>query len=160
DDELGWLVETDAVDAAAAEFIRAYRFTGHVDGYAEGDVYFPNSPILTVSGTFAEAVVLETVVLSILNHDAAIAAAAAGMVTAAQGRPLIEMGSRRTHEHAGIAAARAAFLAGFESTSNLAAGLAYGIPTGGTAAHAFTMVHDDELSAFRSQVAAHGASTT
>src|SRR5262249_11970142 len=101
EDELGWLVETGAVDDAAAEFIRAYRFTGHVDGYAEGDVYFPNSPVLTVSGTFAEAVVLETIVLSILNHDAAIAAAAARMVTAAQGRPLIEMGSRRTHEHAG-----------------------------------------------------------
>jgi nicotinate phosphoribosyltransferase len=105
-------------------------------------------------------VVLETLVLSILNHDAAVAAAAARMVTAAAGRPLVEMGSRRTHEEAAVAAARATYLAGFAATSNLEAGRRYGVPTAGTAAHAYVLLHDDELTAFRGQVAALGAKTT
>ena len=117
-------------------------------------------PILTISGTFAECVILETIALSVLNHDSAIAAAAARMVTAARGRPVIEMGSRRTHEEAAVAAARASYLAGFAWTSNLAAGLRYGIPTAGTAAHAFTLLHDDEPAAFAAQVAALGKNTT
>ena len=87
--------------AARLEWLADYRFTGDVDGYPEGELYFPGSPILTVSGTFADAVMLETLALSILNHDSAIASAAARMVTAAAGRPLIEMGSRRTHEAGG-----------------------------------------------------------
>ncbi|MEO5900735.1 MAG: nicotinate phosphoribosyltransferase [Ilumatobacteraceae bacterium] len=159
-DELDWLRANGIVDEATAEHLRTYRFRGDIDGFPEGDVFFPDSPILTVRGTFAEAVVLETVVLSILNHDAAVAAGAARMVVAANGRPIIEMGTRRTHERAAIAAARAAYLAGFASTSNLAAGRAYGIPTAGTAAHAFTLLYTDELAAFRAQVAQHGPSTT
>jgi nicotinate phosphoribosyltransferase len=115
---------------------------------------------LSVSGTFADAVVLETLALSVLNHDCAVAAAAARMVTAAAGRPLIEMGSRRTHEEAAVAAARATYLAGFTATSNLEAGRRYGIPTTGTAAHAYVLLHDDELAAFRGQVACMGAKTT
>jgi nicotinate phosphoribosyltransferase len=105
-------------------------------------------------------VVLETVLLSILNHDSAVAAAAARMVTAAGGRPIIEMGSRRTHEQAAIAAARAAYLAGFASTSNLAASERYGVPTAGTAAHAFTLLHDQERAAFQAQIDALGPATT
>ncbi|MFV2084324.1 nicotinate phosphoribosyltransferase [Micromonospora sp. LOL_021] len=148
------------VDADTAQWLTDYRFTGDVDGYAEGELYFPNSPILTVSGTFAECVLLETLVLSVLNHDCAIAAAAARAVTAARGRPVIEMGSRRTHEEAAVAAARAAYLTGFAATSNLAAGARYGIPTAGTSAHAFTLLHDDERAAFASQVATLGRDTT
>jgi len=148
------------VDEATAAWLADYRFTGDIDGYAEGELFFPGSPILTLSGGFAECVVLETLVLSVLNHDSAIAAAAARMVTAARGRPIIEMGSRRTHEEAAVAAARAAYLAGFASTSNLAAGSRYGIPTTGTSAHAFTLLHDDETTAFASQVAALGKNTT
>ncbi|MDG4769378.1 nicotinate phosphoribosyltransferase [Solwaraspora sp. WMMD792] len=148
------------VDAGTAQWLTDYRFTGDVDGYAEGELFFPNSPILTVSGTFAECVLLETLVLSVLNHDCAIAAAAARAVTAARGRPVIEMGSRRTHEEAAVAAARAAYLAGFAATSNLAAGARYGIPTAGTSAHAFTLLHDDERAAFASQVATLGRDTT
>jgi nicotinate phosphoribosyltransferase len=158
--ELDWLRDNGVVDDAAAEFMRTYHFGGSVHGYPEGEVFFPNSPILTVRGTFAEAIVLETVVLSVLNHDAAIAAGAARMVTAAHGRPIIEMGSRRTHERAAVAAARAAYIAGFASTSNLAAGRIHGIPTGGTAAHAFTLLHTDEVTAFRAQIEQHGVGTT
>ena len=148
------------VDADTLEWLRDYRFTGDLDGYPEGELYFPGSPVLTVSGTFVDAVVLETLVLSIYNHDCAIASAAARMVSAAAGRPLIEMGSRRTHEEAAVAAARSAYLAGFATTSNLAAGQRFGIPTAGTAAHSWVLLHDDELSAFRSQVAALGTDTT
>jgi nicotinate phosphoribosyltransferase len=158
--EIEFLRSAGVVDEPAAKWLADYRFSGEIEGYSEGELFFPGSPILTVSGRFAECVVLETLILSVLNHDCAIAAAAARMVTAARGRPIIEMGSRRTHEHAAVAAARAAYLAGFASTSNLAAGRAYGIPTTGTSAHAFTLLHDDEPAAFASQVAALGKSTT
>ena len=150
----------DVVDAATLDWLAGYRFSGDVDGYPEGELYFPGSPILTVRGTFADAVVLETLALSILNHDSAIASAAARMVTAAAGRPLIEMGSRRTHEAAAVACARAAYLAGFASTSNLEAERRFGIPTAGTAAHSWVLLHDDELAAFTSQVKALGPETT
>lgn len=150
----------DVVDPAALDWLAGYRFSGDVDGYPEGELFFPGSPILSVTGTFADAVMLETLALSILNHDSAVAAAAARMVSAAADRPIIEMGGRRTHEEAAIAAARATYLAGFAATSNLEAGRRYGIPTAGTAAHAFVLLHDDELSAFRSQIASLGEKTT
>ncbi|OLT14649.1 nicotinate phosphoribosyltransferase [Pseudonocardia sp. CNS-139] len=148
------------VDDGTLDWLAAYRFSGDIDGYPEGELYFPGSPILTVSGTFVDAVLLETLSLSILNHDSAVASAAARMVTAAAGRPIIEMGSRRTHEAAAVAAARAAYLAGFAATSNLEAERRHGIPTTGTAAHAWVLLHDDELGAFTSQVKALGPDTT
>jgi nicotinate phosphoribosyltransferase len=158
--ELDYLRTDKIVDDETARWLAGYRFRGDVSGYPEGELFFPGSPILTVTGTFAECVILETLILSVLNHDCAVAAAAARMVTAARGRPVIEMGSRRTHERAAVAAARAAYLAGFAYTSNLEAGQRYGIPTTGTAAHAFTLLHDDENAAFASQIAALGKQTT
>lgn len=148
------------VDPPTLAFLADFRFTGDVYGYREGETYYPGSPIMVVEGTFAEAVVLETVILSILNHDCAIASAASRMARSAGGRPLIEMGSRRTHERAAVAAARAAYLCGFATTSNLQAGLEYGIPTAGTSAHAFTLLHDSEEEAFRAQIDSLGPSTT
>ena len=148
------------LDPPTLEYLAAYRFTGDIDGYPEGELFFPGSPVMTVTGTFGNAVILETLILSILNHDCAIAAAAARMATAAGDRPLIEMGTRRAHEEAAVAASRAAWLAGFSATSNLEAGRRYGIPTAGTAAHAFTLLHDTEEAAFASQVAALGVGTT
>jgi len=160
EEEIDFLRTAGVVDESTLEWLAGYRFSGGLDAYPEGELYFPGSPVLSVSGTFAECVVLETLVLSVLNHDCAVAAAAARMVTAARGRPLIEMGSRRSHEEAAVAAARSAYLAGFSATSNLAAGRRYGVPTTGTAAHAFTLVHDDEQTAFAAQVAALGKQTT
>ena len=158
--ELEFLRQAGVVDEATLSYLESYRFSGDVWGYAEGDCYFPGSPILVVEGTFAEAVVLETLTLSILNHDCAIASAASRMVTSAGDRPLIEMGSRRTHERAGVASARAAYIAGFASTSNLRAGQEYGVPTSGTSAHAFMLVHDTEREAFAAQLDALGPETT
>jgi nicotinate phosphoribosyltransferase len=157
---VSWLRERGVVDDATCDWLADYRFTGDVWGYPEGELYFPASPVLVVEGTFAEAVVLETLLLSILNHDTAIASAAARMVGAAGGRPCIEMGSRRTHEQAAVASARAAYVAGFATTSNLEAGRTHGIPTAGTSAHSFTLLHDTERDAFRAQVDALGRGTT
>lgn len=156
---------SDFLDASTLAYLSEFRFTGDVYGYPEGELYFPNSPVLSVRGSFAECVVLETLALSILNHDSAIASAAARMVSAAGGRQLIEMGSRRTHEEAAVAAARAAWIAGFHGSSNLAAQQRYGVPALGTSAHAFTLLHTtadgpDERSAFRAQVDALGIGTT
>ncbi|TWE12203.1 nicotinate phosphoribosyltransferase [Rudaeicoccus suwonensis] len=158
--ELADLRERRIVDDVTLAWLADYRFSGDIWGYAEGEVYFPGSPLVIVEAPFAEAVVLETLVLSILNHDSAIAAAASRMTAAADDRPCIEMGSRRTHEWAAVAAARAAYVAGFATTSNLEAGRRYGVPTAGTSAHAFTLLHDDERAAFQSQVDALGVGTT
>jgi nicotinate phosphoribosyltransferase len=160
DGELSALREQGLTDERLLAWLADFRFSGDLDGYAEGDLFFPGSPVLTVRAPFAEGVLLETLALSILNHDSAIASAAARMVAAACERPCIEMGSRRTHEEAAVAAARAAHLVGFASTSNLAAGSRYGVPTTGTSAHAFTLLHDDEKSAFRAQLEALGPKTT
>src|SRR3954467_7022921 len=160
DSELVALESSGVVHQDTLRWLAGYRFTGDVWGYGEGECFVPGSPLLVVEGTFAEAVLLETLLLSILNHDCAIASAASRMPVAAQGRPCLEMGSRRTHEESAVAAARAAYVAGFVGTSNLEAGRRYGIPTIGTAAHAFTLLHDSEREAFEAQVAALGAGTT
>ncbi|MCF2707146.1 nicotinate phosphoribosyltransferase [Arcanobacterium haemolyticum] len=160
DDEIAYLEHTGIVSPATIEWLANYRFTGDVYGYAEGECYFPYSPILTVTGTFAEACVLETVILSILNHDSAVATAASRMTAAAHGRPCLEFGARRTHELAAVHAARAAVIAGFAGTSDLEAGRLYGLKVAGTSAHSFTLVHDDEQHAFASQIATMGPETT
>lgn len=157
---LDFLRENRIVDEPTLRWLASYRFSGDIWGYPEGEVYFPGSPILRLEGSFAECVLLETVILSILNHDSAIAAAASRMSAAAGGRRLIEMGARRTHELSAVASARAAYVAGFDSTSDLAAGFRYGIPTVGTSAHAFTLLHDSERDAFQAQVASLGRGTT
>ncbi|WP_010206295.1 nicotinate phosphoribosyltransferase [Salinibacterium sp. PAMC 21357] len=160
DDELSFLKQNKIVCPTTIDWLANYRFTGNITGYREGDAYFPGSPVLIVEGTFAEAVLLETLALSVLNYDSAIASAAARMVSAADARPVVEMGSRRTGERSAVASARAAFIAGFSATSNLEAGRSWGVPTMGTAAHSFTLLHDSEEEAFRAQVDAFGPSTT
>lgn len=160
DAELAWLRDSHVVRPQTLDWLADFRFRGTITGYQEGDLYFPGSPVLVVDGTFAEAVLLETLTLSVLNYDSAVASAAARMVAAADGRPLAEMGSRRANESAAVAAARAAFIVGFGATSNLEAGRSWGIPTMGTAAHSFTLLHDSEEDAFRAQVDALGPETT
>ncbi len=150
----------DVVDDRTCEWLASHRFEGDIWGYPEGEIYLPHSPLVVVEGTFAEAVLLETLLLSIYNHDSAIASAASRMTSVAGDRPCIEMGSRRTHEEAAVAAARAAYVAGFATSSNLAARQRYGVPTAGTSAHSFTLLHDSESDAFRAQVASLGAGTT
>ncbi|SEB91731.1 MULTISPECIES: nicotinate phosphoribosyltransferase [Arthrobacter] len=159
-EELEFLRSTGVVNEKTLAFLASYRFTGDIWGYAEGELYFPNSPLLVIESTFAEACILETYVLSVLNHDSAIASAASRMALAARGRPCIEMGSRRTHEESAVAAARAAIISGFVSTSNLEAGLRYGLKTFGSAAHSFTLLHDTERDAFTAQLSSLGPETS
>jgi len=147
-------------DGEMTDWLREYRFSGDITGYAEGELFFPYSPVLTVTGSFAECVVLETVMLSVLNHDCAVASAAARMADAAGGRLLIEGGSRRTDPESAVAAARAGFVGGFDTTSNLEAGRRHGIPTGGTTAHAFVLAHANEEEAFEAQQATLGVDST
>src|SRR4051794_20125683 len=160
EETLTFLTEVGVVDGTTADWLAGFAFRGQVWGYQEGEIYFPGSPLLVVEGTFAECCVLETLLLSIYNHDSAIASAASRMTLAADGRPCVEMGSRRTHELAAVAAARAAYVAGFGATSNLDAGRRFGVPTAGTAAHSFTLLHRDEREAFSAQLAALGEGTT
>ncbi|HEX4214806.1 MAG TPA: nicotinate phosphoribosyltransferase [Candidatus Dormibacteraeota bacterium] len=158
--QVGWLEEQGIADAATRERVLGRRFSGDLWAYREGEIYFPSSPVLTVRASFGEAVLLETLLLSVCNWDSGIASTAARMVTAAAGRPILEMGSRRTHEQAAVDAARAAYLCGFASTSNMEAGYRYGVPVRGTAAHSFTLAHASELEAFEAQVATQGPGTT
>jgi nicotinate phosphoribosyltransferase len=155
DESLRFLRDREIVDDAVADWLADYKW-----GYPEGEIYFPGSPLLMVESTFGEAVVLETLLLSIYNHDSAIASAASRMTAIAGDRSIIEMGSRRTHELAAVAAARAAYVAGFSSTSNLEAGRRYGVPTRGTSAHSFTLLHATEREAFAAQIAELGEQTT
>lgn len=158
--QIDYLHAAGVVDDVTLDYLRDYRFTGTIRGYAEGECYFAGSPLLTVEGTFAEACILETLALSIYNYDCAVASAASRMVTAAHGRPCVDFGARRAHERAAVSAARAAVVGGFVGTSDLEAGMRYGIPTVGTSAHSFTLLHDSEEEAFAAQVASLGPDTT
>jgi nicotinate phosphoribosyltransferase len=160
DAEIDFLRRERLVDEPTLARLAEYRFSGDIWGYPEGETYFPYSPLVIVEASFAEAVLLETLLLSIYNHDSAIASAASRMTWAAGDRPCIEMGSRRTHEQAAVASARAAYVAGFASTSNLEARRRHGVPSAGTSAHSFTLLHDTEADAFRAQVSSLGRGTT
>ena len=160
DEDLSFLASRNVVNAQTLKYLENFRFTGDIRGYVEGEIFLPHSPVVQVEATFAEACVLETYLLSILNYDSAVASAASRMTAAAGHRPCIEMGSRRAHERAAVSAARAAAIAGFTATSNLEAGRRYGLHTLGTSAHAFTLLYDSECEAFEAQLQSLGARTT
>ncbi|QOL34761.1 nicotinate phosphoribosyltransferase [Bifidobacterium lemurum] len=160
DEDLRFLSDRGIVSKETIAWLENFRFTGSIKGYREGEMFFPNSPILQFEGTFGECTLLETLVLSILNYDSAVASAASRMTSAAKNRPCMDMGGRRTNEWAAVAASRAAVVGGFQGTANLLAAKMYGLKAIGTAAHCFTLVHDSERDAFESQIAALGKNTT
>lgn len=160
EDQLEWLEEQGSYSPELLDYLKDFRFQGDIRGYAEGEMYFPNSPLITVEGTFAESTLLETLLLSVLNHDCAVASAASRMTIAAHGRPCVDMGARRTHERAAVSAARAAVIGGFVATSDLESGVRYGLDTVGTSAHSFTLLYDSEEEAFAAQIASQGPGTT
>lgn len=163
-EQIAYLAQNPVVKKSTLDYLESFAFTGTIKAYEEGDIFLPYSPIIQVEATFGEAVLLETVMLSILNHDSAIASASARMVQASHRAEkdisLIEMGSRRTHETAAVHSARMAYITGFNSTSNIEAGYTYGVPVSGTSAHAFSLAHKDEKEAFTQQVKALGVKTT
>lgn len=158
--ELDFLADEKVVDSQTLDFLADFKFTGNISGYREGELYFGNSPVLTVEATFAEGVMIETLLLSVLNYDSAVASAAARMRIAAGDRYIAEMGARRANESAAVAAARAAYIAGFDASSNLEAHRTFGVPSMGTSAHSFTLLYDSEESAFRAQLDSMGTQTT
>ena len=132
------------------EYLRTFRFTGDVWAVPEGTVVFPNEPLLRVSAPLIEAQLLETYLLATINFQTLIASKAARVVDAAGGRGVIEFGSRRAHGmEAAKHAARAAFIGGCVGTSNVEAGLEFGIPVFGTAAHSWVMSFDSEEDSFK-----------
>lgn len=146
EDDLAWLSRDPVLGPALANPVvrrvfEQFRFRARVSAVPEGRVCFPGEPLVRVEGTLAEGQLVETLLLSIVNHDVRIASKCARIVQAAAGRPCLEFGSRRTHEMAAVAAARSAYLAGFASTSNEAAARRYGIPVVGTMAHAYLLAH-------------------
>lgn len=160
DEDLRFLSDRKIVSAETIAWLERFHFSGSIKGYREGEMFFPNSPVLQVEGTFGECTLLETLLLSILNYDCAVASAASRMVTAAKDRPCMDMGGRRTNEWSAVAASRAAVVGGFQGTANLLAAQLYGLKAIGTAAHCFTLVHDSERDAFISQIDALGKNTT
>ncbi|MCB1256254.1 MAG: nicotinate phosphoribosyltransferase [Microthrixaceae bacterium] len=162
--QLVYLKSRGFLSAATLEWLGNYRFTGDLLVTQDGERIDAEVPVVTVRGSFAEAIILETVILSILNSDATIATRAMQFRhVAGPDAVLIEMGSRRTHEEHAVAAAHAAIIGGFNATSNLEAGFRFGVPTAGTAAHAWTLAHTGpvgEIKSFRSQMKALGTDTT
>lgn len=131
------------------EYLKDFRFTGDLWAMAEGEVVFAGEPLIRITAPLPQAHMAETFALSVLNHDMRVASKAARIVLAAQGKPVLEFATRRTHHEAAVSAARAAYLAGFTASSNVEAGKRYGIPITGTMAHMWVMTHDSEVEAFK-----------
>ena len=142
----------DAMTEAFQDYLRAFRFTGDLWAMPEGTLAFENEPLLQIRAPIIEAQIVETFVLSVVNHATMIASKAARIVEAAEGAAVVEFGTRRTHPDAAIDAARSAYAAGFSGTSNVEAARRFGIPVLGTAAHMWTMAHPTEEAAFQSYV--------
>jgi nicotinate phosphoribosyltransferase len=149
-DALAWLRSLGRFDAAFLEHLAGLRFTGVVRAVAEGTVVFPDEPILEVTAPLIEAQLLETALLNICHLQSVLASKAARVAIAARRRAVAEFGLRRSHgSDAGLKAARCAWIAGCESTSDVLAGKSWGIPLSGTMAHSFVTAFSDELEAFR-----------
>jgi nicotinate phosphoribosyltransferase len=132
------------------DFLAHYRFTGDVWAVPEGTAVFGEEPLLRITAPLIEAQLLETYLLASITYPTMVAAKSARIVQAAEGREVMEFGSRRAHgPEAGVLAARAAYIAGCAGTSNVEAGARFGIPTFGTIAHSFVMAMPDEMEAFR-----------
>lgn len=130
-------------------YLADFRFHGTIYSSKEGDIVFPNRPILQVKGNIIEVQIIETVLLNILNFQSLIATKASRIRTSAQSEILLDMGLRRAHATGGYYATRAAIIGGFDSTSNVLAAEDYNIPCSGTMAHSFIQSYEDELEAFR-----------
>ena len=164
-DEIAYLRTVPALARVPAEFftrvLPAFRFRGDVWAVREGEPVFANEPLLRVRAASAEAQLVETALLAIVTFQTSIASKAARIVQAANGRHVVEFGSRRAHGlDAALYAARAACLAGCSGTSNVEAGWRFGVPVSGTMAHSWVMSFEHELDAFRAYLDLFGSGTT
>jgi nicotinate phosphoribosyltransferase len=164
-DEIEWLRSVPALGSVPRmffdDYLTAFRFTGDVWALEEGEVFFGHEPILRVTAPAAEAQLVETALLAIITFQTSVASKASRVVAAADGRAVIEFGSRRAHGlDAAVHAARAAYIAGCASTSNVEAARRFGIPVTGTMAHSWVMGFGDEIDAFRQYMAIFGEHST
>jgi nicotinate phosphoribosyltransferase len=148
-DELDWLKASERFDHGFLDYMERLRFTGSVHAMPEGTPFFPNEPIIRVTAPLPEAQLVETRLINILHFQSLIASKAARFRLAAPGKTLIDFGFRRAHgAEAGLMAARASYIAGFDGTATVLAGKLYGIPISGTMAHSFIQAFDNEVEAF------------
>jgi len=142
-------LQARGMEQAFLDYLKEFRFRGNIYASREGDLIFPNRPVLSVEAPILETQLLETLILNILNYQSLVATKASRMRLAAGDRKLVDFGLRRAPGTGGYSAARAAFIGGFDATSNVRAGRDYGIPVSGTMAHSFVQRYDNEISAFR-----------
>jgi len=156
DEEVAYLAEQEErYESGFLEALRRLRFTGDLYAVPEGTIVFANEPLIRVEARIMEAQLIETAMLNFMNFQTLVATKAARVKQAAANDGLLEFGTRRAQEaDAAVWGARAAYLAGFDATSNLRAGLQFGIPAKGTHAHAWVQIHDSESEAFDRYAAA------
>jgi nicotinate phosphoribosyltransferase len=160
-EEIEYLRTLDLFPESFLSHLRELRFSGAVHAMPEGTPFFAQEPILRITAPIIEAQLVESRLLNIMHFQSVIASKAARFALAAGGRQLVDFGMRRAHEaDAGLYAARAAFLGGFDATATVEAGQRFGIPLSGTMAHSFIEAHDHELDALRGFVAAYGGAAT
>ena len=150
EEDIAYLRSLNLFDESFLDYLRNFKFTGDIMAVPEGTIVFSYEPIVRVTAPIMEAQLIETALLNIVNHQTLIATKAGRVVQAADGGAVLEFGLRRAQgPDAGIYGARAAVIAGCQSTSNVLTGEMFGIPLGGTHAHSWVMSFPDELTAFR-----------
>lgn len=142
-------LQAEGMDQNFLDYLKDFRFRGNIYASKEGDLVFPNRPVVSVEASIIEAQLLETLLLNILNYQSLVATKASRMRRSAGDRKLIDFGLRRAPGAGGYSAARASIVGGFDGTSNVRAGRDYNIPISGTMAHSFVQRYDDEISSFR-----------
>jgi len=142
-------LKTQNYSAEFLKYLKDFKFSGNIMASMEGDILFPNRPILQVEATIIEAQLIETILLNLLNFQTLIATKASRIRLVAKDRKLLEFGLRRAHGPGGYYASRAAIVGGFDGTSNVIAAKNFDIPVSGTMAHSFVQSYDDEITAFR-----------
>lgn len=161
EEQLAWLDCSGRFHPSFVASLANLRFTGDVMAMPEGTIFFPDEPILTVTAPLREAQLIETRVINLLQFQTMIAAKAARVRLAAQNKLLVDFGLRRAHgAEAGLLSARASYLAGFDGTSNVLAGMRWDIPLFGTMAHSFIQAHKDETAAFEHFARSHPNANT
>jgi nicotinate phosphoribosyltransferase len=149
DEEIDWLAQTGLFRRGFLAHLSTLRFTGDVMAMAEGEIFFPDEPVLEVTAPLIEAQIIETYLINTMGVASMLATKAARCVHAAAGRPVVDFSLRRTQGgHAGMTVARSAHIAGFSGTSNVLAGKIWGIPISGTMAHSYVTAFETETQAF------------
>ncbi len=149
-EDVEYLRKQKLFDEEFLKYLLDFKFTGDIYAFKEGSIMFPNEPVVTVKAKLIEAQIIETFLLQTINHQSLIATKASRIKFAAQGKKVLEMGARRAHgESSSILGSRAAYIAGIDGTSNVASDQLFGVPAGGTMAHSWVQLFDNEYEAFK-----------